>query len=78
MLNVLRNDPRSKDAINGDRMKAVKEMKWTNEAGHVVVSADLTAASDLISHDLALALWEGVYDTLTEVEKQILFYCLGP
>jgi hypothetical protein len=78
MLIVLRIYPRSKDAINGDRMKAVKEMKWTNEAGHVVVSADLTAASDLISHDLALALWEGVYHTLTEVEKQILFYCLGP
>jgi hypothetical protein len=41
-------------------MKAVKEMKWANMSGHVVVSADLTAASDLISHDLALALWEGV------------------
>jgi hypothetical protein len=68
MLGVLKTDSRARDAILGDRKKAVLGMPWSKNPNDVVVSADLTAASDLISHDLALALWEGAMSALSEQE----------
>ena len=78
MLKVLCTDPRAKDAIEGNRTKAVTGLPWIGDPEYLVVSADLTAASDLISHDLALSLWSGLDEILTPEQKEILNYCLGP
>jgi len=76
MFRVLKNDRRLRQVLKGDREGAIKSMKWY--ADRFNVSADLTAATDRIFHDLALALWSGVDCLLSLKEKQILRYSLGP
>jgi hypothetical protein len=47
MFRILKKDPRLVDVLDGNRDKAVRKLEC-GDAGNVFVSADLTAASDLI------------------------------
>jgi len=45
------------------------------------VSTDLSKATDLISHEVAWALWSGILerdDVLTRQEKEAVILALGP
>jgi len=68
-----------KDTLLGNREKALREMKL-GPIGHLFISSDLTAATDRISHELAIALWEGFAQSglLTVREIELIRYCLGP
>jgi len=60
-------------------LKAVQEIEL-GDVGNRFLSADLTAASDRIPHELALALWSGFYKAglLTDEDWEVVVYCLGP
>jgi len=68
-----------KDTLLGNREKALREMKL-GPIGYLFISSDLTAATDRISHELAIALWEGFAQSglLTVREIELIRYCLGP
>jgi hypothetical protein len=79
MLQYLRLDPRCKTVLKGDRQKAVREITSLHTRKNFL-SADLTAATDRISHPIALALWEGLLQGghLSDRDVEILHSCLGP
>lgn len=60
MLNLLRRDRRLTSVLKGDRAGAVRELEL-GDVDNVFVSADLSAATDRILHDHAMALWKGIY-----------------
>jgi hypothetical protein len=62
MLKVLDLDPRIKTVLAGDKEKAVKEIELGCPE-NLFVSTDLSKATDLISHEVAWALWHGILDS---------------
>jgi hypothetical protein len=62
MLKVLSLDPRIKTVLEGDKEKAVKEIQLGGP-GNLFVSTDLSKATDLISHEVAWALWHGLLES---------------
>jgi len=58
VFDYLLGDPRLRDTLKGNRLKALKGLE-IGDANNRFLSADLTAASDRIPHELALALWSG-------------------
>ena len=77
MFNILLSDRRVRTVLKGDREQAINEIEL-GDANNVFVSADLTAASDRIIHDHAIALWSGLFKKMSELEKDILYMALGP
>jgi hypothetical protein len=75
-----------RSVLEGDREGAIRQMfssskgKYTLTGDRVVVSTDLTAASDRIPHDLAIAIWEEILDIMrvSGVEREIVLDSLGP
>jgi len=65
MFNLLRKDKRVRTVFKGDRLKALHELQL-GDTDNEFISADLTAASDLIPHEYAIALWEGVLDQMSD------------
>jgi len=79
MFNWLLRDPRLRSVLLGNRVKAVREIEL-GQKGNKFLSADLTAASDRIPIELALALWSGFYKRglLDDEEWECIVYALGP
>jgi hypothetical protein len=59
VLAYLRHDPRCATVLTGDREAAVMELH-RGYTQRLLLSADLTAATDRIPFELALGLWEGI------------------
>jgi hypothetical protein len=79
LFRFLKHHPVLKETLRGNRKGAILSMEPGPKADKFV-SADLTAATDRISHELALALWEGFAQigVLSYEDVEVLRYCLGP
>jgi len=65
LLRGLKRDGRSSTVLSGDSRKAVERAFGgrVRSKGYKVVSSDLTAASDLLPHDLVESLVDGILDS---------------
>jgi hypothetical protein len=75
-LALLMTDPRTKTVLKGDRKKAISEI-CSGFLSRRFLSADLTAATDRIPHQLALALWEGARQYLSVEDYDVVKAALG-
>lgn len=80
-MKKLRKLPWTKKVLQGDRRAAVEQLFVKELLGERrVVSADLTAASDLILHSHAQSLWKGILSStnLDTRLHQVVMDAMGP
>jgi hypothetical protein len=61
MLRALSLDPRIESVLEGDKVAAVRKIQLGGP-DNIFVSTDLSKATDLISHEVAWALWSGILE----------------
>jgi len=72
--------------LEGDREGAIRSLfesqrgKYILTGDRVVVSTDLTAASDKIPHSVAQTIWSVILDSMgvSGIERELVLDSLGP